>query len=430
MNTDPKTRFAASDRRHRIGIASSRKNGILAALQNILGAAAVFSAFMAIDRTELWAVDYFCDGRAGVLGVQIEGAYNPRATNGLLAVASLSGDYSRGEGDFATFDAAVYGSDSCWTWLVDPHLVGLAIEPMANVQTHAFHPGGVTGISVEGEARMAVLHRAIGLSAPPDMESTLKAIANVQVKVHVSLHVSAQAPIYSALADAVATVRDQSGGVLTNIAIGLDYFSFPGGELTIETNVVANLQFRRSQGVQHELYEISVYAYAGAQGQNGETAEAQAIADPLVEVDPEWEYAPYFAVVQESIQRPGQWIEITRAWQNTMVRPTLTLTRSISTMLLSWPSNLGDYELRTTTNLVPPVVWSVVTNSPVLTTSAQWQVALSHTAESHCFFQLHDIVWTEEATPLKVCARQAQKLKGQSAKRTNRRRRSSASIPA
>jgi len=43
---------------------------------------------------------------------------------------------------------------------------------------------------------------------------------------------------------------------------------------------------------------------------------AQAVADPFLFVDPNWEYARYVAVEQESLLYPGTWVQVTRAWRN------------------------------------------------------------------------------------------------------------------
>jgi hypothetical protein len=38
---------------------------------------------------------------------------------------------------------------------------------------------------------------------------------------------------------------------------------------------------------------------------------------------------------------------------------------SASQFVLSWPSTASAYQLLTATNLAPPVIWNLVTNTPV-----------------------------------------------------------------
>jgi hypothetical protein len=44
--------------------------------------------------------------------------------------------------------------------------------------------------------------------------------------------------------------------------------------------------------------------------------------------------------------------------------PTLTIALIGNQVVLAWPTNAGNYILQTTTNLVSPVNWNAVTNSP------------------------------------------------------------------
>jgi hypothetical protein len=68
-------------------------------------------------------------------------------------------------------------------------------------------------------------------------------------------------------------------------------------------------------------YTITAGAGALADARTDGSAEAQAVADPFLYIDPTWEYAQYFMVEQESLLYPGEWAEVTRIWQQPVPEP-------------------------------------------------------------------------------------------------------------
>jgi len=55
--------------------------------------------------------------------------------------------------------------------------------------------------------------------------------------------------------------------------------------------------------------------------------------------------------------------------------------------LLTWPASGVGFALYTTTNLAPPVVWTLATNQALLT-SNEWQISLPAGSNSACFYRL------------------------------------------
>jgi hypothetical protein len=54
---------------------------------------------------------------------------------------------------------------------------------------------------------------------------------------------------------------------------------------------------------------------------------------------------------------------------------------------LTWPGSGVGFALYTTTNLAPPVVWTITTNKPVFTNN-QWQINLAPDNRGSCFYRL------------------------------------------
>jgi CotH protein/Big-like domain-containing protein/chitobiase/beta-hexosaminidase-like protein/lamin tail-like protein len=71
----------------------------------------------------------------------------------------------------------------------------------------------------------------------------------------------------------------------------------------------------------------------------------------------------------------------------TATRPTLSLTRAGANLTLSWPTNSANYGLYRTTNLITPVVWLQVTNTPVLS-NGQWTLSLVPAVTGATFYRL------------------------------------------
>jgi hypothetical protein len=57
-------------------------------------------------------------------------------------------------------------------------------------------------------------------------------------------------------------------------------------------------------------------------------------------------------------------------------------------LAFTWPQEASYFSLYTATNLAPPVVWTPLTNAPVLL-SNEWRVTLLAATNSQRFFRLH-----------------------------------------
>ena len=67
--------------------------------------------------------------------------------------------------------------------------------------------------------------------------------------------------------------------------------------------------------------------------------------------------------------------------------PTLGLAAGAGGPVLSWPASGVGFALYTATNLIPSVVWTLVTNAPALVNN-QWQIPLSRDGSAACFCRL------------------------------------------
>lgn len=68
-------------------------------------------------------------------------------------------------------------------------------------------------------------------------------------------------------------------------------------------------------------------------------------------------------------------------------RPTLGLAGGAGALVLTWPASSVGFALSTATNLIPPVVWSPVTNAPALVNN-QWQISLPPEGSAGLFYRL------------------------------------------
>jgi hypothetical protein len=67
--------------------------------------------------------------------------------------------------------------------------------------------------------------------------------------------------------------------------------------------------------------------------------------------------------------------------------PTLGLAAGAGGLVLSWPASGVGFALYTATNLIPSVVWTLVTNAPALVNN-QWQIPLPRDGSAACFCRL------------------------------------------
>ncbi|HEY5042967.1 MAG TPA: hypothetical protein VIK53_13300, partial [Verrucomicrobiae bacterium] len=66
--------------------------------------------------------------------------------------------------------------------------------------------------------------------------------------------------------------------------------------------------------------------------------------------------------------------------------PTLTIVPSGANVILTWPTNAAGFTLQSTTNLVAPAVWSIVSPGPVIV-NGQFAVTNAITGTQQ-FYQL------------------------------------------
>ena len=254
------------------------------------------------------------------------GEYQPRGEQGLTAASAQSAISAYGA--HATAKGAVYGTDLSRSAASqsDPNLIasGLGVEPMADVEldssfgTYADGYGEWNTYASAGAGLLAsVQHRVIldpAITIPGsilgDVQSQLNSIPlEVQWAYAVTgggnsnptadISVSVDSPT----GNCTSTVNGQCGGI---DLMGLLPGSTDSGSISFAA--VA------STDTLDAIYGITLAVNASTNTGPGEATfgSLQAIVDPYLVVDPNWEYAPYFLVQQESILDGGSWVGITR----------------------------------------------------------------------------------------------------------------------
>jgi uncharacterized delta-60 repeat protein/uncharacterized repeat protein (TIGR01451 family) len=74
--------------------------------------------------------------------------------------------------------------------------------------------------------------------------------------------------------------------------------------------------------------------------------------------------------------------------QGTLLPVSLTVSRAGTNVTLAWPTDVGNYNLETTTDLMPPAVWTPITNPPPAVVGGQNTVTIPIGSGSE-FFRLH-----------------------------------------
>ena len=135
---------------------------------------------------------------------------------------------------------------------------------------------------------------------------------NLQWRYHFfsSHNVSGQFGFYvdSSTGDCATGVGGLCGGYGANIG---DPNFLPDNSGTIPFFAVATTSAREA------IYDITVSLY----GAIAEDSKFTGFIDPYLTVDPNWEYAPYFMVQQESVAIPGEWATINRDYLNPVPLP-------------------------------------------------------------------------------------------------------------
>lgn len=231
----------------------------------------------------------------------LSGTFQP--VEGLLAVVSTSSDFTNGK-ITTSADAAVFGSDSSSASC--PGCEGRGIEPMAHaVAGSVYHDNQYfSGEPALAVASIEIFHR-IRLTDDAPSGDWVVAIPMI---LHYNLETSG------------------GSGAITSAGFLIEA---PGLPIVFSKNVL-NGEARKGtltfNGSAFDMIRIGVSTGASASYvdvYNGELDRterygysASAVADPFLLVDPSWEYAPYVLVEQESILRPGEWVEVTRIWKS------------------------------------------------------------------------------------------------------------------
>lgn len=291
------------------------------------------------------------------------GPWNPRAQDGLLATLSGHIDFVHRLSDTGDTNGAVWSYDNVYTQVVgaaaygsdtsagadalNPRLRGLAIEPMADVSAFAstqcsYHSvthstgkvyttdscviGGGPTIAF-GYASAVVNHRIAlrGLSVSPEVQALLGDL--LTVPVYLDFQMSASATLagdsFAAASFSVTQLGTRPELLYTDYVCAGDCDSGISGSGQVERAGRWTTTLTRSASGRDVIFEIEASAGGTAWSYSPEfgpgKAEAQAVADPFLAIDPTWAYAPYFMVQQESVLNPGEWVEVTRVWQTAPV---------------------------------------------------------------------------------------------------------------
>lgn len=197
----------------------------------------------------------------------------------------------------------MFGSDASWDTQWKQLIAGYAIEPMAHAVAETV-PNETIGNcpSASASASITIKHRIRQVGeAPP----------GAALAVQLGLDYRLESSPYQAL-----------GSSTTNASFSIKYGQTVDGVYSDN----GRCQPGRScsgrmyvEGSTSDIVEITAQAGANAycvitpDGPRGVTA--QAVADPFLFIDPNWEWASAFVVEQESVKNPGEWVEVTRLWQ-------------------------------------------------------------------------------------------------------------------
>lgn len=279
--------------------------------------------------------------------------WNPRLGDGLVAVMSEATSV-RVDLSYAQYDvyytnkyegsasAAVYGSDtSSGSGILDPRLLGYAIEPMAHVQAGAHmdcsettdlgvfpcYHGSTVGGAMGASATASVNHRVIQRgSVSPALQNIFDNLFSIPVYVDYRLSATASNTGYVPLGSNASA--SFSMGAFNVIADTNPGDSCPPNASCFLNEANGRLQTRVTPSTVDRTISFAITAQAGANamvGVEGNTLRldgwAQAVADPYLYIDPTWKYAPYYMAQQESLINPGEWVEVTRIWTQPIPEP-------------------------------------------------------------------------------------------------------------
>lgn len=260
------------------------------------------------------------------------GTWNPKAEDGLLAIRSESIHYldeqsfniiyadgpklytEHHQGSAA---AAAFGSDtSGGNGLLDPRMLGYAVEPMAFAAATNSRACTLGGQSYScylhnetyASASASVKHRIVQRGVPdisPDVQGLLDTLSKVNVRLDYALDVAASNPDYPWPSTAKASFSVTGGGTnYSRMACSASHVSSSCTSIGEESDTW-RVQLERSTVDRVVDYTITAGASVWVDARYGDLAgtheSAQAVADPYLYLDPTWEYSAYFMVQQESL---------------------------------------------------------------------------------------------------------------------------------
>lgn len=232
--------------------------------------------------------------------------------------------------------AAVYGSDSSFTDAGYALFDKTGIEPMATAEASAWrhHSQGkwIDDVFVEKDwyssysesssiADITVGHRIVKdvvLAESSGILSELNKLTFIPVTVKYNMEVNKNDKLGSAVAG--FQLFDYDGGLLAERYRGLttgDDTLFSNG---VSGELITRLNLNLDKDLSEYIYNIRAVSFVNVHSVSSShfaAGFAQAIVDPFLSINQDWEYAKYFHVEQESLLHPGEWVEVTRRWQDT-----------------------------------------------------------------------------------------------------------------
>lgn len=256
-----------------------------------------------------WVRAVTMDVWAGLEVGRYEHEYNPFSDKGLLDVMSLSFDLMTTDIQVISY-AAVYGSDASFPVKPGEKVVG--IEPMADVAVSlkASLPWLGSGIVSSAGAKISIGHRIIqdptAIFESPEIKKEVESLTAVPIRLDYQLEAHG-ASENEGISQALFTVHQKGIEERLVFKTALHNPTIPVPSYEEEVSGTWTKDFVPSRSGEAVTYVITAEATA--------MGSSNAVADPFLYVDPDWTYAPYFKVVQESILIPGKWIEVTQQWR-------------------------------------------------------------------------------------------------------------------
>jgi len=237
------------------------------------------------------------------------GSVNPLGNFGLQASYAAHSDYSSSytyQGVTYSLteaaDAEAYGTDTAWNTQVWTNAQGLGVAPMA------FASAEVSSSSIYNPGNsLAVADISIRnlVQARPNSPYPL---LQVPIPLLIDYNLETSAPTMTSS----GTPTSSTAASFSIIGPGVNY----GKSIANGQSTAGTLSFVAPSGAGALLYTIGASAGVNAYWAAPLGGSGTADADPFLYIDPNWQYAPYFEVLEESALNPGQWVEVTQVWRN------------------------------------------------------------------------------------------------------------------